>query len=259
MTPAIKEGAVIFFKEFLDEVMPTNQCIKAFNERPISSKFKLVTGRLVDQAEAMLNKWRTNPDQDKNHHKLPVFIMGFGKEYSSSGLEKGKTISQHNYVVSDNQGNYFNLRLDKHDQRVQIALFSQDEETAFSFASQFKLYCARYDVRHQYAVTDYNGINYAFPMSIEDNNIFAPTQTIDGQDNLTILTFDITFNCHTPYFLGQINEKNQQVAPYLPVVTKIILKDEANERHDIYKSVITENGIENLLISEDENAFIVAS
>lgn len=251
MTPAIKECAVNFFKNFLDEVKPYNDCMREFNNRPVNSKLKIVTGRLVDQIEQMLAKWRENPDKDKSHHKLPVFIMGFGKEYSSTGLEKGRSISQNNFVVRDKDGHYFNLRVDKHDQRVQIALFSQDEESAFRFSSQFKLYCSRTENRNQYAITTYNDIDYTFPMTLEDNNIFGVNQTIDSQDNLTILVFDLTFNCNTPYFLGEIDSAGNEIAPYLPVVKEVHLSDvNIKTRKAFYQSIINENGITNLLIED---------
>lgn len=232
-TRAIKICAVNFFKRFLDEVVPTTKAMETFNQRPAEQKFALVVGRLMEQHDEMLNKWR---EEGVNGaiSPLPVFLMAFSKDYSSSGLEKGRSVSVRNLTVCDDDGNYFRVRLDKHDQRVQIVLYSPDAETAFSFASQFKLFANRYENRHNTANTPYNGQYYGFAMTLEDNQVYAPSAQIADQDNLTVLVFDLTFTCHTPYFLGDIDTNN----PYLSVVQAVKIDHlSANEQVKLYHKI----------------------
>ncbi len=196
-TRAVKEAAAHFMLQFFRQLVPNgNQAIAHFIERPDNKKLAIAPGRLVDQSEEMLAKWREK-GANGARSPLPIFLMGFAKDYSSTGLEKGRSVALQKYTVQDDKGNFFYLRLDKHDQRVQVVLAAPDHETAFSLASQFKLYCSNYGNRHLFSITDYNGLNYGFPMQLEDSQIFGAPQQISEQDNLTVLVFDLTFNCHT--------------------------------------------------------------
>lgn len=232
-TKAIKVCAVHFFKRFLNELVATTKSMETFNARPDEQKLAIVVGRLVDQHEEMLNKWR-EAGVNGAISPLPVFLMAFGKDYTSSGLEKGRSVSVRNLTVCDDDGNFFRVRLDKHDQRVQIVLYCPDHETAFSFASQFKLFANRYENRHNTAFSAYNGIYYGFAMTLEDNQVYAPSSQIADQDNLTVLTFDLTFTCHTPYFLGDVENNT----PYLPVVQAVVIDhSSANEQINYYHKI----------------------
>lgn len=233
-TRAIKEAAVEFMRRFFQEIVPNgNRAIEQFIHRPDNKKMAIAPGRLVDQYEDMLKKWREH-GVNQPLSPLPAFLIGFAKDYSSTGLEKGRSVALQKYMVQDDKGNFFYLRMDKHDQRVQIVLFSPDHETAFSLASQFKLFCQNYGHRHLFSVTEYNGLHYGFPMQLEDSQIFGAPQNIPEQDNLTALVFDLTFNCNTPYFLGDRIEG----APYLPTVKSVILQDEhLKTRQAFYQNV----------------------
>lgn len=233
-TKAIKICAVNFFKKFLDEVVPTNRQLAHFNRREIEKKLSIANGRLVGQVEEMLNKWREK-GVNGALSPLPVFVIGFDKGYSSTGREKGIGVVEKNYIVNDDLGNFFKVRVSKHDQRVQAVLFAPDHDTAFSLADQFKLFCARYENRHHYAITEYNGIPYPFAMTLEDNSIFGDNQQIPDQDNLTVLVFDLSFNCHTPYFVG--DEINNE--PYLPVINTVVIKEQHYKSQlNVYEKVV---------------------
>lgn len=232
-TKAIKIAAVEFMKCFLEDVIATNKVIEGFKQRPIEQRLAVVTGRLVDQHEAMLNKWR-----EKGVHgarsPLPIFLMGFDKGYASSGLEKGKSIVDRKFIVHDDLGRFLKVRVSKHDQRLQIVLYAPDHDTAFSLADQFKLYCAEFRNRHLLAYTPYHGAAYPFAMNLEDNNIFAANSQIPDQDNLTVLVFDLTFSCNTPYFLG--DDVSQE--PYLPVVRAVVMNyDHYLNQQRLYQKV----------------------
>lgn len=233
-TKAIKIAVVDFVKQYLEEIVATNKAIKTFNERPINQRLAVVPGRLVDSHESMLNKWREK-GVNGAISPLPIFLMGFDKSYTPSGLEKGASISIHNFIVNDDLGNFFKVRVSKHDQRVQLVLYAPDHDTAFSLADQFRLYCAEFRNRHHFAYTEYNGVPYPFAMTLEDNNAFSANAQITDQDNLTVLAFDLTFSCNTPYFLGDV-EHNE---PYLPVVKTVIYDDSHYRKmENVYHSVI---------------------
>ncbi|MGX2973729.1 hypothetical protein ACWIUH_01410 [Ursidibacter arcticus] len=233
-TKEVKLCIVDFFKRYLDSLIDNgNLAIQTFNQRPTDKKVAIVPGRLIDQHEEMLNKWR---EKGVNGvlSPLPVFLIAFGKDYSASGLEKGRSVAMDNFVVKDNNGDYFNVRLSKHDQRVNFVLYAPDHETAFLLADQFKLFCAKYENRHSDAYYSYNGKHYPFPVTIEDNNVFGMNQQIVEQDNLTVLAFDVTFSCNTPYFVGD----RIQNTPYLPVVQAVVIQDKrVNDREIFFKSI----------------------
>ena len=233
-TRAIKEAASYFMLQFFHQIVANgNRAIANFIMRPDNKKLAIAPGRLVDQSEDMIGKWREH-GANGTLSPFPIFIMGFAKDYSSTGLEKGRSVTQQRYTVKDDKGNFFHLRLDKHDQRVQVVLAAPDHETAFSLASQFKLYCGNYGNQHLFSITEYNGLHYGFPMQLEDSQIFATPQQISEQDNLTVLVFDLTFNCNTPYFLGDVVNNT----PYLPTVQTIVLTDEKiNNRQQFYRTI----------------------
>lgn len=230
----IKIACVEYIKRYLTEIIATNKRMVEFNSRPLKEKISVVNGRLVDQHEEMLNKWR-----EKGVHgaisPLPTFLMGFDKNYTSSDLTKGRSISSKEYIVQDEQGDYFKIRVSKHDIRMQLVLYAPDVETAFSFADQFKLFCARFENRHAYAKYKYNNRYYGFAMTLEDNNVVAVDSPIPEQDNLTVYVMDLTFSCNTPYFVGY----EPTGAPYLPVVNAIYLTSfDYQTGEDIYNQLI---------------------
>ncbi|AZI14495.1 hypothetical protein [Avibacterium paragallinarum] len=242
-TRAIKEAAAHFMQRFFQQLVANgNQAIAHFITRPDNKKMAIVPGRLVDQVEEALNKWREKA-ANGTRSPLPIFLMGFAKDYSSTGLEKGRSVALPKYTVCDDQGNFFYLRLDKHDQRVQIVLFAPDHETAFSLASQFKLYCGDYGNRHLFSINHYNDLNYGFPMQLEDSQIFGASQQIADQDNLTVLVFDLTFNCNTPYFLGdKVNR-----TPYLPTVQAVVLQEQQIKTRQMFFHNLEGTSISELL------------
>lgn len=236
-TKAIKVAVVDLMKRFLDSVVDNgNNELIAFNQKPYKEKLAFTTGRLVDQAEEMLNKWREKGIKGARS-PLPVFIGAFAKEYASTGLEKGQSIAVNDFIVQDGAERFFKVRVDKHDQRVQIVLFAPTHAVAFSLASQFKLFCRQYQNRHTIAYTEYQGEFYGFALTLEDNNIFGTNAQISEQDNLTVCVFDLNFNCNTPYFLGNV-EQNE---PYLSVVQAVkITQKNAKSQRDFYHHIVGE-------------------
>ena len=216
MRRQVKIAMVDYIKNFLDSIVDDgNTVISRMNERDYTDKLVVVTGRLIDRVPEMLAKWRESNGQINS--PLPVMIVGFDRSYQSSDLDKGISISEQEYYVQDN-GNFFKLRIDKHEAHAQMILISPDDETSFSIASQFKLYCENFNNRVANYINEYNGVSYKFPMKLQSHNIFAPYREIEGVKNLTALIFDIVFDCSTPYFLGTAD------AAYFDKVSTINLK-----------------------------------
>lgn len=254
MLEDIKKASVEFIKRFTDELLDCgNPTLIKFNKREPKEKIAIVTGRLIDNVEEMLKKWRTR----SHPAPLPVIILGFAKGYSSTDLSYGGSVSDKKFIVQDADGHYFYLRLDKHDLRMQAVVITQDEETAFSISSQFKLFCQEFENQRLKAYSIYNDKPYAFPMRMEDSNIFGADQQIPEQDNLTITVFDLTFHCNTPYFLGDVVNDT----PYLPLVTSVdfsVTNEKNKEQEDLYNALIT-TGDTSFIFTKEESVSADAS
>lgn len=244
----IKKASVSYIKRFTDEIVDNgNPIIAKFKERPPEKRMAVVVGRLVDNVDSMLGKWRSK----EVRAPLPVILIGFAKGYESTDLSRGKSISEKKHMVKDSDGHYFYLRLDKHDLRMQAVVIAQDEETAFSLSSQFKLFCNRFENEKVKVFSKYNDKAYAFPMHLSDSNIYGADQQIENQDNLTVTVFDLTFHCNTPYFLG--DEVNN--TPYLPLVTSIdfsVTNEKSKEQEKLYNKLL-ETGDKGFIFSEEES------
>lgn len=234
----IKTAITKFVLKYFDELIPNgNKQIASFLNRKAENKIAIAPSRLVDKVDEMLSLYRERGKRAENNANvaLPIFILGFDKNYAPTGLERGASIVD-KMVVEDDEHHYFYLRLSKHEQRAQLVLFCRDEETAFLFADQFKLYCAAFNHRTSPVRYFYNGKAYEFKMILEDNNIFGANNPIAEQENLTVLVFDLNFICQTPYFSGYEPENN----PYLPTVKMVnISVKEAEHDLEIYHKLVT--------------------
>lgn len=239
MTREIKIAITNFVGEYLKEIIAKTPVMREFNQREPDEKLVIFPSRLMDQVEEIVRGYRKSPTKDgsKAIGKLPMFCLGFSKEYNSTDLGKGRSVVDKNFIVRDNKNRFIKVRLDKHDQRVQLVLISPDSETAFYFASQFKLFCGRYENRRCYSITEYHGTNYAFPLTLEDNNIFGVSNQLADVKNLTVMVFDLTFNCSTPYIYGEVVQGKHE--PFIPILKTINLSyEESRKREVFYKKVI---------------------
>lgn len=237
-TKELKTAFVQFMLDYFSELDDVdNKHIRAFKQRKVAEQLAVAPGRLVDQHAEMLAKWReyAGNSNQKPTAKLPIFLMGFDKGYSSTGLERGRSIADDGYLVENDNGDFFHLRLSKVDQRVQIVLYCPDAETAFLFADQFKLFCAKYENRHRHAYFKYADKIYPVPITLEDNNVFGANSQIPDQNNLTVFIFDLNFICNIPYFSGDKARDN----PYLPTVKAVDIRYKENQlfyHRDIIKA-----------------------
>lgn len=238
----IKAGIVRFFKGYLDSILDNNNLVLTnFNKRDIKNKVVIAPSRLTDKVDEMLSLYRQQSGNGLTHNisKLPVFIIGFDNNYNSTGLEKGRSHGEKITTLDDN-GDYFYIKLDRHDTRVQFVLIASDNATSFSLSSQFKLYCSDFKNRHITSVQLYNHKSYEFPIIFEDFNIFGANQQNDEAHNLIIKVFDVNFQCITAYFSGDTVTKE----PYLPLTKSVSfhVSDESRFKNNIDFFKVLEDG-----------------
>lgn len=201
MFEPVKAGFGDFMGQFYASIVPTTKPMKAYVERGLAKSIAWAPARMVDAAEEMLGSWQRN-DTSPNPTKpadLPVILVGMSKDYVPAGRDYTRQVADREMVMipGDAKERLFGLRTIAGDIRAQVAIFSSDEPTAKSLASQFLLFIdgssrRRFTARHQFA-----GLSLDWPVQIESPDSPASAVATDAK-NLTILVIDITLKASIP-------------------------------------------------------------
>ena len=97
------------------------------------------------------------------------------------------------------RGEYYKMRCDCIEQRVQVAFFAHTSETAKAMTSQMRLFLARFRQFQFPVVWQFGG--YTFELTANLNDVPATDELADLADrtNLTVLTWTLMLECQIPY------------------------------------------------------------
>lgn len=203
MFDPIKIGFGGYMTRFYNEIVPTTKPIIEYTERGIEKSIMFAPARMVDAAEDMLSLFRRN-DTDNAATKpanLPVIIIAFDSDYTPTGREYNKQVSDFVDITipSDTKNRYFRLKVINADLRVQIAFFAQDEGTAKSLAAQFCLFIDSIKNRRFNADYTFSSLIESWGVTIETSDVVASKIDTDSK-NINILTVDITLHSRVPIY-----------------------------------------------------------
>lgn len=210
MTIAVKAAFGQYIGEFYASLVPTTKPMHEFVARGLAKSCVWAPGRMIDQIDEMISAWQRN-DTDQaptKPPKLPVVIVAMAKDYTPTGREYGRQISEQLDVIlpEDAKERCFGLRVMSGDFRAQVAFVAVDEPTAKSIASQFTLFIDAVENRRFFAQYQFAGETLPFPVQIESPEVPA-ISVATGNKNLSVLAADLTLKASIPLFSSPTGEQ----------------------------------------------------
>lgn len=191
-----------YMARFHDQIVPTNRQIEGFLKLPLGEAIWIAPGRMVDQADEMIAKYRKKELRETTQaYKAPVIITAFARDYTPTGREYSRQIADMEYITfpEDPKARAFGIRVIAADIRAQTCIFAQEEPTARSLAAQFCLFIDSVHGRRFKARYPFAGFESEWPVQIETPDT-AGMLIQTGEKNLTILAIDLTLHCTVPLF-----------------------------------------------------------
>jgi len=204
MFEAVKVGFGGYMGAFYTSISSTTmKSLHEYTARGLAKSIVWAPSRMIDQAEDMLSLWQRNDTDSSDTHpaKLPVVIVAVARDYTPTGRDFTRQISDSTHVIipGDTKERHFGLRTIAGDIRAQVAIFAADEPTAHSLASQFCLFLDAMPNRRFHADYAFAGVTTGWPVQIESpDSPVASVQT--GLKNVVIMVVDLTLKASIPLF-----------------------------------------------------------
>lgn len=181
-------------------------------------------GRMVDQAEAMLESWRRNDNDNSGRGQsayLPILLIATAPDWIQAPGESGRQVMDWTpfSFPDDTLKRCFELRTIGADLRTQVLVVASEPLTAMSILGQL---CAWADsVRSFRAPYVFNGFTSMWPVVRVGSDVNSLPTPIGEQ--ITALTMDLTFRVTMPMFRGPAADQptDGQVPPGFPVLGSV--------------------------------------
>lgn len=186
--------------------------------RPIKEAIRACAGRMIDDAEAMLDQYRRNENVGNTPGStaiLPVMMTAFEPmpTIPDTASVKGVPYWLSIQVPTDPSQRYARLRTIPTAIRAQVAFFSANPHTAFSLASQFCAFLTdEYDRQLPLVCDMGGGITDTWQLTVLDNTLF-PSRVPTEAKNITIITVDVTLAGLIPHVVGLGGEWDSETDP----------------------------------------------
>lgn len=217
------------------------QAVTEFVGRGVGKAIKWVPGRMIDDAQAMLQSYQR--DQQGEHGvnaKLPVVLVAASRDYMPlSGDWGARSLPRIEGVFSVAEGavegearSWYGMRTAQHQVRVQVVIIAPEKYSARSLAAQFDIFVRNPDNRHLVVTHPFGQYRVDAPAVIEDpETVFL----VAGEaKSMTVLAGDFTLKATTPYFdaprEGEPNDGSQNNPPGYPVVDRVNWDDQGLSR-----------------------------
>lgn len=212
------------------DLISTTSGVEDFIARPAAGAMFIASGRMIDDAQAMLDSYRRNNTDvgvgsAAQGAKFPCVISCTDKDYVPTTADwAAKHIPKQKLQIEPN-GSWYEYQQSMCDVRWQIAIFADEKQTARSLASQFHLFMAQPSNQRFKAKHTFGQYEVLAPVMIEMPEPSASNVVIEGQRNITCLAIDVTLKVTLPYFrapkVGEPNDNSANNPQGLPVVIDI--------------------------------------
>ncbi len=215
---------------------------REFAARPLGKAAMFVAGRMIDQAEEMLESYRKNENTSEpgKNSVLPIALVAMAKDAMPVMGDIGHQIADRMMVrLADGPGAaVYGYRQGYYEWRTQIVVAAADEPSAHSLAAQFTMFVAAKGNRRFMSTYQWGEYTLQMPVTIETPDVtFMAVQT--DAKNLTMLAGDVTLRALVPFLDapkdGEPNDGSNHNPPGYPVTGGITL-----QRH----ISITDSGIQ---------------
>lgn len=203
-TQPIDEGFGRYLQRFHRSLMPTTRAMAEFAARDFAKAAVWAPGRLIDQADEMLDTWRKNDTSGKAQPTpfLPIMIAASSKDYIPAPPDMGRQYADPMWVQlpNDPKNRAFLMRAVLCEVRVQVAIFAPEKHTARGIAGQLAAFCQGTGNRTFTAPYRLAGVEEPWPVRLENPDIMSVAVQND-QKNLTILAADFTLYATVPMLM----------------------------------------------------------
>lgn len=191
-----------FMQRFHAQLVADTPAMAEFAARDFAQSVVWAPGRMIDQAEDMLNAWRKNDTsgQTQPRTRIPILVAAMGKDFMPAPNEYVRGMSDSFLPVTipgDTKNRVFYMRGVVADIRTQVAIFAPEEGTARSIAMQLHLFASAMSNRRFYATYKLAGLPDKWPVVFDLPDLNAVNAPTDVK-NLTIMTVDITLRATVP-------------------------------------------------------------
>lgn len=201
----IKKAFGAMLGEFHQQLVADTPAMREFAARTFSKAAMWAPGRMIDQAEEMLESWRKNDTSRvaRPNSALPVMIVAMSKDYVPAPPEFGATTAEpiDVRIPNDPKNRAFTMRRVTAELRAQVLIAAPEESTARSIAMQLHVYLAAYSRRSFTAYYPLAGMLEPWPVQLENPDLMAVTAPTDVK-NLTMLTVDLTLYASIPLLMA---------------------------------------------------------
>lgn len=236
----IKQALGEYLGRWYSTLYGDTQAVAEFCARGMAKAIKLVPGRMIDDANAMLSSYqRDQQGQHGANAKLPVVLVAMGRDYTGSGGDwGGRQVPRREVCLSDEPGaSVYGYRQAMHDVRVQFAIIAAEEMSARSLAAQLALFFGDPGLNRTFHATHTWGqYTKKLPVMVENTDMMF---AVAGESKtMTILVGEITLKATIPYFdapkVGEPNDGTTNNPPGYPRVSSVTLAEKgATEGHTI--------------------------
>lgn len=242
----VKEAFGHFLGRWYDTLYGDTQAVTEFMTRGMAKCVKLVPGRMIDDAEAMIASYQRDQQGPRGANALlPVVMIAMGREYTTTGGDwGGRQVPRKLVCLSDEPGaSIYGYRQAMHDVRVQIAIIAAEEMSARSLAAQLGLFLGDHGLNRTFTARHTWGqYTKDLPVKVENPDIMF---AIAGQSKtMTVLVGEITLKALIPYFDapkdGEPNDGTANNPPGYPRVTSVSIE----QKHMDVEIVVDAAGVD---------------
>jgi hypothetical protein len=172
--------------------------------RPLEKAIRITTGRMIDDSMGMLAEWRAHGESKSSEAFMPVVLFAVENSVTMpdrsqvNGVYEWRSVS----IPSDASKRTVQIRALPAAYRVQVAFFSDSPHAAVSLAAQLMGYLnneINRTIPCRFTFAD--GVSDEWSFRVLDNSLF-PSRVPTEQQNLAIITVDITFSGMVPQVVG---------------------------------------------------------
>lgn len=199
---AIKEAFAKHLLKAVDEIIPVTRELRALMQRERAYRVAICADRMVDDASKLLEKYNQEVKNGQYgiHSPLPIILIAFAKENQPISVDRGLALPNPKPAqLGDKNSQWYLMRADHIEKRVQIAFFAHTSESAKALTSQIRLYLQKYG-NYRFPVTwHFGGYDFDLTASFQEIPITDDVADLPERTNLTVLLWNLTVQCQIPY------------------------------------------------------------
>lgn len=200
----LKEAFVRHFLDGVAEIIPVTRELENLKARNPAFRVVVCAERMVDDVAKMMDKYHQSAkDADSGiHAPLPVILLAFAKDHQPIAPDKGMAVADPHITPLVQGGNWYAMRTDFVERRVQVAFIAHEGESARAMTSQMRLYFLRYGKMRFPVWWHFGGQDFDLTAAVQDLPASDDLADLPDRSNLTVLLWNLTVQYQIPYLFA---------------------------------------------------------